>query len=84
MVEIRRPQFDVETGQIDPTTWPYLKCPANNNEPVLPIKCMFCPTGHMTECHYPETCSDGSCNHYGQDEDSEEHYYDDFDKSGDY
>ena len=27
-------------------------------------KCMFCPYGHMTECHYPHTCHSKYCKHY--------------------
>lgn len=28
---------------------------------------MFCPFGHMTECHYPMTCSDAECQHFQRD-----------------
>lgn len=26
--------------------------------------CMFCPNGHMLECHYPKTCQEAECGHY--------------------
>ncbi len=26
--------------------------------------CMFCPYGHMLECHYPKTCQEAECGHY--------------------
>ena len=29
-----------------------------------PLAQMFCPFGHMTECHYPLTCSQAECSHY--------------------
>ena len=25
---------------------------------------MFCPYGHMLECHYPHTCEEAECQHY--------------------
>ncbi len=27
------------------------------------MACMFCPFGHMTECHYPMTCEEAQCSH---------------------
>ena len=34
------------------------------------MACMFCPYGHMMECHHPYTCDSQYCNHYyrGDDE----------------
>lgn len=29
-----------------------------------PMACMFCPYGHMLECHYPLTCEEAECSHY--------------------
>lgn len=29
-----------------------------------PMVCMFCPYGHMTECHHPYTCEETECSHY--------------------
>ena len=29
-----------------------------------PMAPMFCPYGHMLECHYPMTCSEAECSHY--------------------
>lgn len=31
---------------------------------VNPMACMFCPYGHMLECHYPLTCDEAECSHY--------------------
>ena len=50
-------------------TMPYLSCPMNDNDPVAPLKCMFCSYGHMTECHHPFTCDEAECSHYYQSED---------------
>lgn len=25
---------------------------------------MFCPYGHLTECHYPLSCEEAQCSHY--------------------
>jgi len=33
---------------------------------------MFCPYGHMTECHYPMTCTEAECSHYQAEMDLEE------------
>ena len=43
---------------------PFLTCPAQNNDRVTPAACMVCPTGHMTECHYPYSCWEAECSHY--------------------
>ncbi|MFW9973016.1 MAG: hypothetical protein ACFFDF_22715 [Candidatus Odinarchaeota archaeon] len=43
---------------------PFLECPMEDNECVAPMKCMFCPYGHMTECHFPLTCDEAECSHY--------------------
>jgi hypothetical protein len=32
-----------------------------------PAACMFCPYGHMLECHYPYTCDEVECSHYEQE-----------------
>lgn len=29
-----------------------------------PMACMFCPYGHMTDCHHPQTCEEANCSHY--------------------
>lgn len=29
-----------------------------------PMACMFCSTGHMTECHYPMSCGEAQCSHF--------------------
>jgi hypothetical protein len=29
-----------------------------------PAGCMFCPYGHMLDCHYPKTCKEANCGHY--------------------
>ena len=28
-----------------------------------PMQAMFCPYGHMLECHYPKTCNEAQCDH---------------------
>ena len=28
------------------------------------MQAMFCLTGHMTECHYPLSCSQAECSHW--------------------
>jgi hypothetical protein len=45
---------------------PWLSCPAKNNARMTPMACMFCPYGHMTECHFPYYCEDANCSHYRQ------------------
>ena len=25
---------------------------------------MFCMTGHLLECHYPQSCEEANCSHY--------------------
>jgi hypothetical protein len=37
------------------------QCPMGG---VTSMSCMFCPYGHMTECHYPQTCDEAQCSHY--------------------
>ncbi len=32
------------------------------------MKCMFCPYGHITECHYPYNCNSEFCNHYPEED----------------
>ena len=34
---------------------------------LTPIACMFCPNGHMLECHFPHTCEEAQCSHYEQE-----------------
>jgi len=29
-----------------------------------PMQAMFCPYGHMLECHIPKTCREAECDHY--------------------
>ena len=35
-------------------------CPCRDRGGLAP---MFCPTGHLLECHYPLTCDVASCGH---------------------
>lgn len=37
------------------------KCPRGD---LTPMACMFCPYGHMLECHHPYTCEEAECSHY--------------------
>lgn len=32
-----------------------------------PMACFFCSYGHMTECHYPQSCAEARCGHYRED-----------------
>lgn len=36
-----------------------------------PVAAMFCPYGHMLECHYPMTCEEAECEHYKRDIEAE-------------
>ena len=36
-----------------------------------PAVCMFCPFGHITECHYPQTCEAAQCSHYLRETEAE-------------
>jgi hypothetical protein len=36
-----------------------------------PMACMFCPYGHMLECHWPYTCEEAECSHYQQEVEAE-------------
>lgn len=29
-----------------------------------PLAAMFCPYGHMLECHYPVNCETANCSHF--------------------
>lgn len=42
---------------------------------LTPMACMFCPYGHMTECHYPYTCDEAECSHYLAEMEAEEATY---------
>lgn len=39
---------------------------------INPMACMFCPCGHMLECHYPHTCDEVECSHYRPEKDIDE------------
>jgi len=52
-------QIDPETKQV--ISMPWQSCPIGA---VSPMACMFCPYGHMLECHHPYTCEEAECNHY--------------------
>jgi len=38
--------------------------PANPLCKCSPMQAMFCPYGHMLECHVPKTCREAECDHY--------------------
>jgi len=40
----------------------WLNCPAVQMR-IEPFNCIFCPYGHMTECHYPLDCEQANCSH---------------------
>ncbi|MDE0360650.1 MAG: hypothetical protein OXI74_05730 [Rhodospirillaceae bacterium] len=46
------------TKYADPKNAPACRCA---DQPAL--KAMFCPNGHMTECHYPLDCRTAACQH---------------------
>jgi len=37
------------------------KCPKGARSA---MGCMFCPEGHMTECHAGKTCEEAECDHW--------------------
>ncbi len=41
----------------------WFECPNNDGKHVGMMKCMLCPVGHMTECHYPHPCAIDVCDH---------------------
>ena len=52
----------------------YYCCP-EAQDAVMPMKCMFCPYGHMAfDCHWPYTCEEGHCERYNQQEQEEYEY----------
>ena len=36
------------------------RCPRHASHAMA---CWFCPFGHATECHYPQTCEEAQCSH---------------------
>lgn len=44
------------------------ECPLGKSSPMA---CMFCPYGHMMECHYPHTCEEAECSHYQREMEEE-------------
>jgi hypothetical protein len=46
------------------------------------MRAMFCPYGHMTECHYPMTCAEAECGHWEIERESEEEADCEFDFGG--
>lgn len=53
-------RFPTGVGKIDRG-----ECPTGA---IYPMACMFCPFGHMLECHHPYTCEEVECSHYKQAE----------------
>lgn len=47
------------------------ECPTGATSPMA---CMFCPYGHMLECHFPLTCEEAECSHYLREIESEDYY----------
>jgi len=39
------------------------------------MACMFCPYGHMLECHHPYTCDEVECSHYLAELEAEQEMY---------
>lgn len=77
-IQENNPEISFKTAkEFAKKTMPYLECPMNDNERVPPMRCMFCPYGHMIECHHPFTCDEAECSHYSEDDyeaDCEEDY----------
>jgi len=48
-----------------------VSCPKVGTE-VIRVACMYCPYGHMLECHYPLTCDEAECDHYKAEMEEEE------------
>lgn len=48
------------------------ECPVGS---LSPMACMFCPYGHMTNCHYPLTCEEAECIHYQAEMEAEGYFY---------
>lgn len=40
-------------------------CPMKGSHP---MSCMFCPVGHLLECHWPNNCETARCSHYEREE----------------
>lgn len=53
---------------IDVETTKSVFCPELKINIANLMRCMFCPYGHMTECHYPHDCDSEYCNHYKEEE----------------
>lgn len=45
--------------------------PANPKCRCNPQQAMFCPYGHMLECHIPMTCREAECGHYKRNVENE-------------
>ena len=45
--------------------------PANPQCQCNPMQAMFCPYGHMLECHIPMTCREAECGHYRRNVENE-------------
>jgi len=74
-IQSQSPELTEEKAlELAKKTMPFLSCPLNNYNEVPPMRCMFCPYGHMTECHHPFTCDEAECSHYSEDPD---YYFDD-------
>ncbi|MFQ6076935.1 MAG: hypothetical protein ACE5Z5_12545 [Candidatus Bathyarchaeia archaeon] len=59
------PEMRYQTGVWKTT---HGECPRGG---FTPMACMFCPYGHMLECHYPMTCEEAQCDHYLQEMEEE-------------
>lgn len=52
------------------------ECPENH---ILPMACMYCACGHMTECHHPMDCEEANCGHFLDQQQAEGYYTEDVD-----
>ena len=66
-IQKNNPEFSFKKAkELANKTMAWLSCPENNNQRIPPMKCMYCPYGHMTDCHHPYTCDEAECSHYHQ------------------
>jgi len=46
------------------------------------MRAFYCMTGHMTECHYPQTCAEARCAHLARYDPPDDRDADDDDHAG--
>lgn len=67
-IQKNNPEFPFRKAkELAKKTMGWLSCPAHDGVRMTPMACMYCPFGHMTDCHHPYTCDEAECSHYHQD-----------------